>query len=153
MPCTTTSVSLIYDIHGDQTGEFEFECGGKCEEHEGPKKRCDWAQYFSHDPEEPIVICCACVSVFDGGKVERITQSKPAGKLTHCEDSIALRVKTSKKGDQEVRELEPFCRGGCDDAKFTCTREVKEDWQILEEPGRRPRMVQVKKYTCVCKIA
>lgn len=149
MPCASTSVSLVYDIHGRQTGEFEFTCEGSCEE---AGHRCDWVEYV--DVRNRISkYYCGCARDLGEGRLNRYTTVPPPGRLTRCEKNIVLIATTRKEGDEEICVLEPHCAGGCDDEDRECVlKTLKEEWQTIDEPGKRPRRVKIKSYACECRF-
>jgi hypothetical protein len=147
MACKSGSISLVYDVNGKPTGEFDLHCDGGCTE---KNERCDWVEHFHYKGKVSVsAVFCHCTRLYDNGKLERVTPLDPPGKLTRCEESAGMLWITK----DSVCEMEPHCFGGCNDEDRECRlkQPPKEEWKTIEG-GPYPRRVRIVTWECSCEL-
>ena len=146
MACKSGTISLVYDVNGKPTGEFDLHCANGCTE---KNEVCDWVEHFQYNGRTSVsAVFCHCTRVYDGGKVEHVTSGHPPGKLTRCDESAGMLWITR----DDICTMEPHCFGGCDEEDRECTlSEPKDEWKTIE--GKPfARRVRVRTWQCTCQL-
>ncbi|HTD24483.1 MAG TPA: hypothetical protein VK738_17630 [Terriglobales bacterium] len=149
MACKSGTISLVYDVNGKPTGEFDLHCANGCTER---NEKCDWVEHFHYKSPSLVgvsAVFCHCTRIYEGGKVEHVTSGNPPGRLTRCDESAGMLWIT--EGD--VCKMVPHCFGGCDDDDYECKvkEPPQEEWKTIEG-GPFPRRVRVVTWECACQL-